>query len=223
MSSSNGARGKILIGKNLNLVKWILQKIGCWQLHQVWTVKRSHYRLCILGFLFKATQERFPFGSHQPVIDKIQKKLDRRRHFNPSRGRLTLNKAVLSNLPIDYMSSFTMPSKVLAEIEKIMQDFFVKINHLVKWVGFQTANTRRSQFWWDKKQKHGIIGKMGLKIYSWRESSLIQSSKEYPWEWLLRLAHVWKSWKNPSKPLDQPLSNFVKSWILCLLQSRPRC
>ncbi|CAL5358449.1 unnamed protein product [Camellia sinensis] len=76
----------------------------------------------------------------QPVIEKFKLKLASwKRRFLSFAGRLTLIKAVLSSLPIYYLSLFKMPTGVAKEIAKIQSTFLWggsnlrrKI-HLVKW------------------------------------------------------------------------------------------
>lgn len=75
-----------------------------------------------LGLLLGGYPKRVSFWLS--VIDKLQGKLDKWRRYNSRGGRATLCKLVLSTLPIYYMSSFLMPEKVIAMIERIMRDFF---------------------------------------------------------------------------------------------------
>ena len=66
--------------------------------------KVEHLPLVYLGLPLGGCLKEVEFW--QPVIDKLQRKLDKWRRYNLSRGgRATLCKSVLSNLPIYYMSS----------------------------------------------------------------------------------------------------------------------
>ena len=85
---------------------------------------------------------RYPkqYSFWQPIIDKVNLKLDRWKRYNLSRGsRLTLCNSVLANLPTYCMSIFQMPVAVSVEIERIMCRFCweglrgTKLNHLAKW------------------------------------------------------------------------------------------
>ena len=106
----------------------------------------------------------------QPVIDKVQGKLDRWRRYNlPRGGRATLCKLVLSNLPTHYM-----PGKVVSTLERIMINFFCegskggKLNHLVKWKLFLEPKKMGPRFGRSKKQKLSLVREMGLEIYARR-------------------------------------------------------
>ena len=60
----------------------------------------------------------------QPVIDKIQGKLEKWKRYNLSRGgRATLCKYFISHLTTYYMSVFLMPEKVIQEVKHIMRNF----------------------------------------------------------------------------------------------------
>lgn len=74
-----------------------------------------------------------------PVIERINNKLASwKRLYISFGGRITLIKAVLSNLSIYYMFIFKMPTKVIKRVEKCQRDFLwegrkEKKNHLVNW------------------------------------------------------------------------------------------
>lgn len=77
-----------------------------------------------LGLLLGGYPKKMSFW--QPVIDKIQFKLDKWKRYNLSRGgRAILCKSVLANIPSYYMSSFLMPNKVIKLIEQSMRNFFL--------------------------------------------------------------------------------------------------
>ena len=64
------------------------------------------------------------FSSWQPVIAKIQQRLASWKASCLSRaGKLALIKAVLSSLPVYYLSLFKMPKRVANEINKIQRRF----------------------------------------------------------------------------------------------------
>lgn len=120
--SLNGALDKRWMGKNLQFMEWMWMKHACQQ------------QPLSLG----GCPKKLSFW--QPVIDKVQKKLDKWNRLNLSRGgRLTLCNSVVSRIPNYYMSIFLMPSKVIAVLERLMKNFLwegksgSKINHLVKW------------------------------------------------------------------------------------------
>jgi len=76
----------------------------------------------------------------QPIVDKVQQRLTAWKATTLSRaGRLVLIKAVLSSLPVYYLSLFKMPKKVALEINKIQRRFLWNSKHncktaaLVKW------------------------------------------------------------------------------------------
>ena len=65
----------------------------------------------------------WPFWN--PVINKVKKRLAHwRRGFISKGGRLVLIKAVLSSLPVFFMSVFGVPIGVAKKIEKLQRDFF---------------------------------------------------------------------------------------------------
>lgn len=86
--------------ENLGCLEWIL-KIGCWPQLLNWISRQNLYRLCILDSRRISKKDVILAANYWK---KIQKKLDRWKIFNLSQGgRLTLNKTVLSNLPIYYV------------------------------------------------------------------------------------------------------------------------
>ena len=79
-------------------------------------------------------------ASWQPIVDRIQQRLAAWKASTLSRaGKLVLIKAVLSSLPVYYLSLFKMPKKVALEINKIQRRFLWSSKHnskttaLVKW------------------------------------------------------------------------------------------
>ena len=90
---------------------------------------------------------RLPLGGYtklssfwQPVLDKVQIKLDKWKRFNLSRGgRATLYKSALLNIPTYYTSTFLLPEGVSSKLERILRNFFweghkgSKLSHLVNW------------------------------------------------------------------------------------------
>jgi len=80
------------------------------------------------------------YTSWQPVIERVQQRLASWKASCLSRpGKLVLIKAVLSSLPVYYLSLFKMPKKVTTEINKIQRRFLwngkheSRISALVKW------------------------------------------------------------------------------------------
>lgn len=73
-------------------------------------------------------------------------------------GRITLIKVALSNIPVFYMSLFTMPIKVACTIEKYQRDFLwegggQKKGHLVKWKIVVKSNEQRGAWGGQAKGK----------------------------------------------------------------------
>lgn len=98
--------------------------------------KVDYLPIMYLGLLLGGYPKKEAFW--QPIIGKIQEKLDKWKRYNLSRGgHVTLCKPVLSRLPTYYMSIFLMPKKVISIIEHMMRNFFWegnkgrKRNHLV--------------------------------------------------------------------------------------------
>ena len=59
-----------------------------------------------------------------PILEKMEKKLSGWEHLYLSKGdRLTLLKSTLSNLPIYYLSLFTIPVVVADRLEHIQRNF----------------------------------------------------------------------------------------------------
>lgn len=76
----------------------------------------------------------------KPIVDRVKVKLASwKRRFLSIAGRLTLIKAVLSSLPVYYLSLFKMPEGVAKELDKIQAAFLwggsvIKSKiHMVKW------------------------------------------------------------------------------------------
>ncbi|KAJ1692355.1 hypothetical protein LUZ63_009053 [Rhynchospora breviuscula] len=70
------------------------------------------------------TQHRPGRQEFQPLIDKMQSKLEGWKSALLSRaGRLVLANAVLSSIPVFYMSVFRLPKWVIKEIDKIRRQF----------------------------------------------------------------------------------------------------
>lgn len=96
--------------QNVNWEKSTLCGINVDEEKLISTSSRLQCKVELLPFLYHG----LPLGGYpkkvsfwQPIIDKIQKKLDRWKQFNIyCRGRLTFCKAVLENLPIYYMSLY---------------------------------------------------------------------------------------------------------------------
>ena len=85
----------------------------------------------------------------EPVISKVAKRLEGwKKAFLSKGGRLTLIEAVLSAIPIYYLSLFRMPLKVIKEVEKRMRNFLWKGadgeggDHLVSWNTVARAKTK---------------------------------------------------------------------------------
>lgn len=74
-----------------------------------------------------------------PVVERVNRRLAGwKKSYISLGGRITLIKAVLSNVPVYYMSLFKMPIKVSWELKKCQRDFLWeggrgKKDHLVKW------------------------------------------------------------------------------------------
>ena len=70
------------------------------------------------------------FSSWQPIIERIQYRLSSWKASCLSRaGKLTLIKAMLSSLPVYYLSIFKMPKKVAAEINSVQTRFLWSSKH----------------------------------------------------------------------------------------------
>ena len=91
-----------------------------------------------LGVPLEANMNRF--SSWEPIIERIQYRLSAWKASCISRAeKLVLIKAVLSSLPVYYLSIFKMPKRVAAEINKIQKRFLWCGKHgkrftaMVKW------------------------------------------------------------------------------------------
>lgn len=83
------------------------------------------YPLLYLGLPLKTTS--LTRSEWQPLIDKVERRLDAWKGNCLSRGgRLTLVNAVLTSIPLYYMSFFILPKWVIQRIEKIRRSFLWK-------------------------------------------------------------------------------------------------
>ena len=87
--------------------------------------------------------------SWQYIIEKVRKKLGSWKSSCLSRaGRLVLIKAVLSSLPLYYLSIFRMPKRVANDITRLQRRFLWsgskdgKFNPLVRWDIVQKSKTK---------------------------------------------------------------------------------
>lgn len=139
------------------------QKVN-WEKSAIYGVNIEEYilsstaaRLNCKAGTFPFTYMGLPLGGQpkrhsfwQPIIDKVHLKLDRWKYSLSRGGRLTLCNAVLANLPTYYMSIFQMPKSVIAELERVMHNFFwegqkgSKLNHLVSWTTGRRSWCRQS-------------------------------------------------------------------------------
>lgn len=84
-----------------------------------------------------------------PVVEKVEKRLQKWKKACLSKGgQLTLSQAVLSSIPIYYLSLFKMPTRVVQTVEKLMRDFLWegmddgKKRHLVNWEVVGSSKTK---------------------------------------------------------------------------------
>jgi len=147
----------------------------------------------------------------QPIVDKVQQRLTAWKAATLSRaGRLVLIKAVLSSLPVYYLSMFKMPKKVALEINKIQRKFLWNSKHncktaaLVKWeivqrpkkegglgVGDLTIKNAALLFkwWWRYACEEGAAWRSVIQsIYE--EEDVILPSKDQ-----IRISGPWKTIK----------------------------
>lgn len=61
-----------------------------------------------------------------PMVEKIKKKISCwKKSYIFLRGRITLIKATITNVPVYYMSLFKMPNKVASSLKKCPKEFSV--------------------------------------------------------------------------------------------------
>lgn len=123
LNSLSGTLSRRLIGKNLHFCGINIEENELLEEASKLNCKASHVPFSYLGL---------PLGGHpkqasfwQPVIDKIQWKLEKWKRYNLSReGRATLCKSVLSHTPTYYISIFAMSAKVSQSVERLLRNFF---------------------------------------------------------------------------------------------------
>jgi len=125
--------GLIVFGKDESWAIEMAEKLSC---------KLVHLPITYLGVPLGANMRKV--SSWQGVLDKVQSKLQSWKGTCLSRaGRVVLIKAMLSSLPLYYLSLFKIPAKVAQEINKIQRRFLWsgksqgRYNALVKWETLQ--------------------------------------------------------------------------------------
>lgn len=112
-----------------------------------WGCKPGVWPILYLGLPLGGNPRVLSFWD--PVVEKVKKRLQKWKKVCLSKGgRLTLIQAVLSSIPIYYMSLFKMPICIAKYVEKLMRDFLWEgmdsgtNSHLVKWevVGRSKSN-----------------------------------------------------------------------------------
>jgi len=105
--------GIVVIGKDVNWAEMAAAELQC---------NLVELPITYLGVPLGASMSRF--SSWQPIIERIQNRLSSWKASCISRaGKLILIKAVLSSLPVYYLSIFKMSKKVAAEINRIQRRF----------------------------------------------------------------------------------------------------
>ncbi|XP_028090980.1 uncharacterized protein LOC114291133 [Camellia sinensis] len=134
---------EIALGLKINYHKSVLCGIGLSDpvLHDfasLFNCKTQRLPLNYLGLPLGASPRRKK--TWKPIIDKFKMRLvGWKRRFLSFAGRLTLVKAVLSSLPVYFLSLFKLPEGIAKEIDKIQASFLwggsnlKRKIHLVKW------------------------------------------------------------------------------------------
>jgi len=154
------------------------------------------------------------FTSWQPIIEKIQQRLATWKASCLTRpGKLVLIKAVLSSLPVYYLSLFRMPKRVAHEINKIQRRFLwsgkneSKASALVKWEVVQRTKKEGGlgvgdpllknaallfKWWWRFACEEGAMWKLVVQSIH-EEDQLLLPTKNVstlpgPWRDIKRIA-----------------------------------
>ena len=115
--------------------------------------------------------------SWQPIIERIQQRLSSWKASCLSRaGKLTLIKAVLSSLPVYYLSIFRMPKKVAIEINRIQRRFLWCSKHEGKFAALVK---------WEVVQRPKNQGGLGVGDLLMKNATLL-----FKWWWRLSLIHI---------------------------------
>lgn len=124
----------------------------------------------------------------QPIIDKIEKRLQSWKHNRLSKGaRLTLISATLTNLPTYYLSLFHIPSKVVGLIESLYKQILwscqqgKNLSHLLNWERVKHPMEEGGLRTFDiKHRNHSLLAK-----WSWR----FQKEKNIVWRKIILMKH----------------------------------
>jgi len=102
----------------------VLGKDDVWAQNTADMLECTWVQLPILYLGIPLGENMRKLSSRQCVIDKVQRRLQSWKSSCLSRaGRLTLIKAVLSSLPVCYLSIFKMPKRVANELIKLQRKF----------------------------------------------------------------------------------------------------
>ena len=123
------------------LFKWCSGQRVNWENSALCGVNVEEDELKLMAENMGCTTENMPFlyiglplGGYlrqatfwQPIVDKVQRKLDKWRRLNLLRGgRATLCQSILANLPTLCMSLFAIPDNVASSLEILVRFFFGK-------------------------------------------------------------------------------------------------
>lgn len=133
----NLAKSLLIFVGNLTILEQLTAALEC---------RISHLPLTYLGF---SLGSKFKEDTWNPVIDRIRRRLVGWKACYLSKGgRLTLIKAVLTSIPVYFMSLYVIPKMVAQYIEKLLGNFLWKgededrRQHLVAWVQVYTLKQK---------------------------------------------------------------------------------
>ncbi|KAK1258442.1 hypothetical protein QJS04_geneDACA006646 [Acorus gramineus] len=117
-----------------------------------------------------------------PLIERFERRLSgwKGKMLSWGGGRLTLLQAVLTNLPLFYLSVFRLPIGVLHRIDRIRRRFF--------WQGGETDRKAPHMVDWESVCKPKREGGLGVLNLSCMNKALIT---RWVWRWLSRTASIW--------------------------------
>lgn len=135
----------------------------------------------------------------QTVVDRVENKLKTwENHFLSLGGRVVLTKAVLTSIPIYYLSFFKLPKFVLNRLKSIQCQFL--------WVGLLGGKKRVAWVKWEEICKSKECGGLGIKDIEGFNEALLG-------KWLWRLLEnrdaLW------SKVLFSKYGNFLEAVFQC--------
>ncbi|XP_010255174.1 PREDICTED: uncharacterized protein LOC104595909 [Nelumbo nucifera] len=97
----------------------------------------SDWPMAYLGLPLGDNPKKVSFWN--PIVERFGKRLaSLRKIYFSMRGRITLIRSTLANLPMYFLSVFKIPTKVSNTLEKLMRDFLwkpgeEKQDHMVSW------------------------------------------------------------------------------------------